>query len=474
MKKVFTTLIMLAIAALISAQTAIGSDINVTKAGCHKDGGKVSTSISIDISKARPGANEAIIIIPGLTAPGHSATLPAAGIYSRNRYYHHMRNNGGIMITGRDEQSYRAKQHPSQITLTADIPYEEWMEEATLGITVQTCGCCGSILSEEHASLASIPHYTPTYIYITPKAEEVKVRELSGRAFIDFVVNKTDIREDYRGNASELTKIRATIDSVRNDKDITVKSLSLKGYASPEGRYESNARLAEGRTKALKEYVNSLYHFEKGFISADFQPEDWEGYRHMVEESSLPHKAEILALMDRTDLAPDPLEWKIKSTYPGDYKVILKDFFPALRHTDYAIHFEIRSFTDPEEIKQMALKSPSKLSLNEFYAASQACEKGSKEFVSLFRTAAAMYPHSHVANLNAASAALQRGDIKGADEYLENAGHSPEAEYTRGVRAALTQNYNEALKYMEKAAAEGINEASEAIMQIKKIININN
>ena len=51
--------------------------------------------------------------------------------------------------------------------------------------------------------------YCPQYqlAYITPQAEEEKTRQLSGRAFIDFVVDKTDIRPNYRGNAAELAKV---------------------------------------------------------------------------------------------------------------------------------------------------------------------------------------------------------------------------------------------------------------------------
>lgn len=106
-------------------------------------------------------------------------------------------------------------------------------------------------------------HLAPDLAYITPAAETVKSRDLQGRAYIDFPVNVTEIRADYRGNAVELAKIRATIDSVRQDKDITLTSLSIKGFASPEGSYAANERLARGRTLSLKSHVEKLYAFPK-------------------------------------------------------------------------------------------------------------------------------------------------------------------------------------------------------------------
>ena len=61
-----------------------------------------------------------------------------------------------------------------------------------------------------------------------------------------------------------MAKIRQTIDVVRNDADTRITALSIKGYASPEGSYSNNVRLAKGRTETLKNYVQSLYAFEPG------------------------------------------------------------------------------------------------------------------------------------------------------------------------------------------------------------------
>ena len=62
----------------------------------------------------------------------------------------------------------------------------------------------------------------PALAYIAPQVETVKSRQLSGRAYLDFPVNKTEIYPDYRRNPAELAKIRATIDSVRADKDVNI------------------------------------------------------------------------------------------------------------------------------------------------------------------------------------------------------------------------------------------------------------
>ncbi|MBR1449822.1 MAG: DUF3575 domain-containing protein [Prevotella sp.] len=105
-----------------------------------------------------------------------------------------------------------------------------------------------------------VPIHQPNFVvnYERPKAEQEKQRELSGQAFLDFVVNKTDIRRDYRGNATELAKVDRTIDEVRLDPNVSIRHISIHGYASPEGSFQNNVRLAEGRAQAFKDYIQTF------------------------------------------------------------------------------------------------------------------------------------------------------------------------------------------------------------------------
>ena len=58
---------------------------------------------------------------------------------------------------------------------------------------------------------------------------------MSCEAFLDFVVSKTDIKPDYMNNPIELKKISSMLAEVKNDTAITIRGISVIGYASPEG-----------------------------------------------------------------------------------------------------------------------------------------------------------------------------------------------------------------------------------------------
>ena len=70
-----------------------------------------------------------------------------------------------------------------------------------------------------------------------------------------------------------------------------------------------------------------------------------------------------------------------------------------------------------------------------------------------------MYPDDETANLNAANAAMRRGDNAGAKNYLAKAGDSPEAVYARGALAIRMEDYQTARRYLDKAKSLGVQQA---------------
>ena len=251
---------------------------------------------------------------------------------------------------------------------------------------------------------------------------------------------------------------------------MTVTSLEIKGFASPEGKYDNNVRLAKGRTETLKNYVQRLYSFDYGFIKTDYEPEDWAGLKEWVEKSSLYHRNELLDIINDPTLDPDAKDWRMRIKYTDDYNILLNDVYPGLRHSDYRIAYTVRNYSTPEEIREVLAKAPQKLSLNEMYILAQSLEPGSDEYNEVFKTAVRMFPDDETANLNAANAAMGIKDYASATRYLEKAGTGAEAVYARGVLCALQGNYNEALKLVQEAESKGLADTAGVQDHIKEVI----
>ena len=136
------------------------------------------------------------------------------------------------------------------------------MRTANMKLNIDICGCC-DILEENSGELITRLNISPLKLqpsiaYITPQAEGVKHRAVERKCLSDFPVNKYIIYPEYRRNTIELAKIRATIDTVRNDKNTTLTGIKIHGYASPEGGYANNTRLAEEQHQSIGRLCEQL------------------------------------------------------------------------------------------------------------------------------------------------------------------------------------------------------------------------
>ena len=92
------------------------------------------------------------------------------------------------------------------------------------------------------------------------------------------------------------------------------------------------------------------------------------------------------------------------------------------------ITYEVRKYTDVNEIRQVFKTRPQNLSLNELFLLSQSYQPGSPEFDEVFDVAVRMFPEDPTANINAASASISRGDLDSAAKFLNRVGDIREAE----------------------------------------------
>ncbi|MCH5238837.1 MAG: DUF3868 domain-containing protein [Muribaculaceae bacterium] len=444
-------------------------DLVIKKAALVRNIDNITAKMDIDLSEVKVKSNEAAIFTPMIVNGEDTLRLPGVGVYGRNRWYQFERMER-LPLSGEGEQSFRVGKVKNPVKYSQSAEYESWMNGAVLKIERVDYGCasCHGPIINDPADIAMyrVETYEPQYDYKVAMVEAIKTRELTGRAYVDFPVNLITIYPDYRRNSVELAKIVATIDSIRNDKDITVKSLTIKGFASPEGPYDNNVRLAKGRTEALKTYVQNLYSFPYGFIQTSYEPEDWEGLREYVMTSTLPHRDGILSIID-SPMAPDTKNSKIQEMYPEEYDFLLQTVYPGLRHSDYTIEYEIRGFSDVAEIAEVMRTNPAKLSLNEMYLLAATYDPSSPEYYNIMETAVMLYPGEEVAILNAAQAAMQRGDLNSADRFMAKAGTSADALYTRGILAGLRGDYNKAIWYLEQAQAKGNPDAAAELEKMK-------
>ena len=454
----------------LQAQTPVTGDdgtVRATSSSLHKAGKELLVSIEIEITRDFL-PNESMTLVPVVSdSLEHRLELPAIYINSRKQHIIFLRE------AGKKEKEAEALQRKNGSRQTMhylqSVPFESWMNHATLSLVEKSCGC--GIPGEENLTCIARLHPQPTpipqLVFLTPQVETSKIREEKGCAFIDFPVNVTAIYETYSNNTVELNKIIETINTIKNDTNVTITHISIHGYASPDGPFRLNERLARERTQALKEYVSRLYTFDSKDIHTAYTPEDWEGFEALLSDTTFQNKEAIMKIVTST-MHPDRKEGMIKTKFPAFYRFVLKHWFVILRHSDYTVEYHVRPFT-VEESQKIFDTNPKNLSLEEMFRLALTHTPGSETYNKIFMTAVQLFPDNPTANLNAACIALMQKDTKGATAFLDKAPPVPETTLAKGVLHFLQGNYQEAEVLFRQAKDAGLLQADDNLKQILEV-----
>lgn len=490
MKRNMSFIVLVLVVLCLNTNRAIAQDrsyegtITIVPVRLEQLGETVHIDFDILMKDVKVKSAHGVDLIPQLVSPTTTYELPRVSIKGKNEYLVHERRLA--VMSAKAKKNYKApylieknqKKKSGVIRYRYTLPYEPWMADAGLNVQRDECGCGESaLMNVEHTfdkvtlERMLVPYVvTPHLSYVEPKVEEIKSRDIQAECFLDFEVNKVDIRPEYMSNPQELAKIRAMIDDLKSDANVNVKRLDIIGYASPEGTLAANKRLSEGRAMALRNYLAARYDFPRNQYYIIFGGENWDGLVKALDTFEMEYKAEVLDIITNTPIEKGR-ETKLMQLRGGaPYRLMLKEIFPSLRVAICKVSYDVRNF-NLEEAKEVIKKRPQNLSLNEMFMVANTYPKGSQEFIDVFETAVRLYPESEVAAMNAATAALSRNDLVSAERYLERVKSDdclPEYNNAMGVLSLMKGEYELSEKYLKAAAQLGLDAAKENLEELAK------
>ena len=462
--------------ALASASTAAGqSALSVSNFEFYGSAGKLHVSADIVLDSLKIGSNHQIILTPMISAPdNHWASLPSLLVNGRNMHYSYQRG----VLPARLLDNYdicaevmRRNGKPQKVAYSASVPLEKWMygASASMELVYDTCGCgrAAGRGAGVPVNLNLNPAGKMRVVYLTPDVTELPVSIHEGKARVQFEVDRTELhpgpyvcRNGQRiDNSAQLALIEDSIRYATEDPNVEIARIDICGYASPESPYVHNDYLATNRSRALAEYIGARFNLEPEKCTYSSVPENWQEFRQQVEESdeiSEKQRADLLELIDATTYGPadfDAKERLLKTDrrFAELYrKKILPEWFPKLRSTKFAISTRLKPMGD-EKLAEIIETTPEKMSLNQMFRVARLYPEGSEDFNRTIETALKYYPEDPVANLNAAVAAMKKGDYAKAVKLLEKAGGSPAAWNARGVIATWDCDFDKASEYFDRA-----------------------
>ncbi len=152
-----------------------------------------------------------------------------------------------------------------------------------------------------------------------------------------FNISSSTFDLEFGQNAQELARLDAIINSENN---VTTASelhlIDIFASASVDGLEHNNLKLAQRRAQAIKNLLVQRYsEVESSDITTNAIAEDWVAFRAAVEANgSIPHRAELLKVIDDERRTLDNKEWVIRTMHNGQTWDYLKEnIFEELRYS---------------------------------------------------------------------------------------------------------------------------------------------
>ena len=280
----------------------------------------------------------------------------------------------------------------------------------------------------------------------------VKVMPANQMTHIYYVINQSVVRPSEM-NSEEMKNFKKFIETSLNSPSFSFKGISVSAYASPDGETDKNENLAKDRAesgsaaimnefKKDKNKANNFGKTKEQYVVATTR-EDWEGFKQLMEESTMADKDLILRVLTMYS-DPNQRRQEIKNL-SKTYVELAEKVLPRLRRAEITLNIDKNSRTD-EQISKLATANPDSLSVEELlYAATLTNDVNTK--VQIYAAAEKQYGSDWRTSNNYGCALLMQNKISEASEAFKRAEKvgSSQAEVQNNLGVIESKNGNRAL-----------------------------
>jgi Flp pilus assembly protein TadD len=327
---------------------------------------------------------------------------------------------------------------------------------------------------------------TPLLVYNDPKTilfdnNFKQIVPESYEADIKYVINRADVRRSEM-KKDEIAGLNETLKAANENERLELKGIEISAYASPDGELDLNTRLADKRQTTANKYLSGQLkkadiEVAEELMSLLATPEDWEGFKKLMEASDIQDKEMILRVLS---MHSDPVvrEQEIKNLTAA-FEVIAEEILPELRRSKFTVSMDKIGWSD-EELVDLFANNPDTLVLEELlYTATLVKDKETKLAVynkavavapkclrahnnqgvvlynmgeldkaaASFKAAKAIKDHD-IINNNLGAIALKNGDVAAAKEaFTASMGAGAKVNYNLGIVSIKEGEYETALNY---------------------------
>ena len=353
-------------------------------------------------------------------------------------------------------------------SMKASFPYEEAMQKSDLYLTFDAKVGDKAVevpavkVAEGVIATSELYHRTLTTAQpaVAPDAFQ-RVITMKQQANVKFLISQAELRKSELQNNSvkEFVSLLKRISAER--ENLVLDNVEVSAYASPDGGFALNEKLANKRQQNTEGYVKQQLKETKidTGVESSYTAQDWEGFQELLKASDIQDKDVILRVLSMYE-DPQEREQQIKNMSHA-FQELADGILPELRRARMIINYETIG-RDDDSIFEQYKKDPSKLSVEELVYAASIAETPAEQ-KGILETCARLYPQDPRACNNLAALAYQQGNYAEAEKYLKTAqtlgANCPETNANMGLLALQKGDIQQAESYIGRAAnVKGQNE----------------
>ena len=282
-------------------------------------------------------------------------------------------------------------------------------------------------------------------------------------ADIRFLINQANIRQgelDSQGVIDLQTQLRDAAAAPNRE----IEEINISSYASPEGAYDFNQRLAENREKNTTNYMEGQLKKDKitefGELTKQFTAEDWEGFQELVAASNIQDKDLILSVLSNVK-DPEVREQEIRNL-ANVFETLADQILPQLRRSHITASVNVIGKSD-EEIAKLAQTNPSELNVEELLYAATLTDDNNRK-AQIYEQVTRLYPNDYRGYNNLGKAQYVNKNYTAAVANLNKAAqlapNSSEVAMNQGLIQLINKDYSAANRSFSNAAGlDGLGDA---------------
>ncbi len=283
-------------------------------------------------------------------------------------------------------------------------------------------------------------------------------------ADIHFLINQANVRANQT-ITSEMGRLSEKMIATQGDSTLQLAEVNISSYASPEGSLDFNTKLAEKREQTTQAFLKDRMKKDKvtefGELTANFTPEDWEGFQKLVAASNIQDKELILSVLSMYK-DPEQREQEIRNL-SSIFDQLADQILPQLRKSRITASINVIGKSD-DEIRNLLANDPSKLNVEEMLYAANLCDNNADKMAA-YKKAVSRYPDDYRVYNDLGLTQYVAGDYAAAQKSFAQAARlnpaAAEPQMNQGLISLVNKDYRAANQKFGSAA--GLNELGDAM-----------